>query len=139
VALIFVIQGAPDLALTQVLVETLTLAIFVLVLRLLPTRFERVRWPLQRATRIVVAGALGVFVTGFALVARSSRVAEPISEEFLDLALPEGGGKNIVNVILTDFRAFDTLGEITVLAVAALGILALTRKVKSSGTEEEPQ
>ncbi len=139
VALIFVIQGAPDLALTQVLVETLTLAIFVLVLRLLPVHFEQVRWPLQRGFRILVASALGVFVTGFALAARSARIAEPVSQAHVDLALPEGGGKNIVNVILTDFRAFDTLGEITVLAVAALGILALARAVRRTEPGPDPE
>lgn len=133
VSLVFVIQGAPDLALTQVLIETLTLAIFTLVLRLLPVRFEPARFPIQRVSQVVIAGALGIFVAGFALLAGSARVAEPVSGELIERALTEGGGKNVVNVILTDFRAFDTLGEISVLAVAALGIVALALAGRHTG------
>ena len=129
-AAFFVIQGAPDLALTQMLVETVTLLIFVFVLRRLPTRAPQVPWRVGTASRLLVAGGVGVLVTGFALVAGSARTAEPISGAFLDRALPDGGGRNVVNVILVDFRGLDTLGEITVLAVAALGIVSLTRVVR---------
>jgi multicomponent Na+:H+ antiporter subunit A len=127
VALLFVIQGAPDLALTQVLIETLTVAIFILVIRLLPERFEQGRWLLQRVWRIAISAALGVFVAGFTVIAATSRVAEPLTGEFMARSLDEAGGANVVNVILTDFRSLDTLGEITVLVVAALGIIALVR------------
>jgi multicomponent Na+:H+ antiporter subunit A len=137
VALVFVVQGAPDLALTQVLIETLVLAIFVLVIRLLPERFERGQWLLQRVWRITIAAALGLFVAVFTLLSAASRVAEPITAEFMERALPEAGGANVVNVILTDFRSLDTLGEITVLAVAALGIIALARAGRRS-VDEEP-
>jgi multicomponent Na+:H+ antiporter subunit A len=137
VAVLFVIQGAPDLALTQMLIETLTLVVFVLVLRHLPERFEGPTWRAQRVVRLVVAGAVGVFVAVFTLVAASSRIAEPISTEMSARALPDAGGRNIVNVILTDFRALDTLGEITVLAVAALGILALVRAPLTAEDELE--
>ncbi len=127
VAVLFVIQGAPDLALTQLLVETLAVVIFVLVLRHLPERFEPSAWRLGQATRVAVAGGVGVFVAAFSLVAAGARTAEPVSGAYLEQAVPEAGGQNVVNVILVDFRAFDTLGEITVLTVAALGIVSLVQ------------
>ena len=127
VAVLFVIQGAPDLALTQFLVETLSLVIFVLVLRHLPERFGGSPSPRSNVLRLAVAGVVGVFVTAFALVAAAARTGESVSEEFLARSLPEAGGRNVVNVILVDFRAIDTLGEITVLGVAALGVAALVR------------
>ena len=126
-AVLFLIQGAPDLALTQVLVETLALVIFVLVLAHLPDRFDEVPSALGRASRAAIAAGVGVFVTAASLVMASSRRGVPISVEQLERALPEAGGKNVVNVILVDFRGLDTLGEITVIAVAALGIWTLVR------------
>jgi multicomponent Na+:H+ antiporter subunit A len=137
VAVLFVMQGAPDLALTQLLVETLALVIFVLVLRHLPDRFEPVPWRLGNALRLAIAGGVGAFVTLFGLVAATSREAAPISDEHVARALPEGGGRNIVNVIITDIRALDTLGEITVLVVVALGIAGLVLAGRGR-TEEEP-
>ena len=125
VAVLFVIHGAPDLALTQVLIETLSLVVYVLVLRHLPERFDRVRHPLSAGLRLGVSAAVGVFVAGFALTAAAARTADPVSGEFLARALSEGGGRNVVNVIIVDFRGFDTFGEITVLAVAALGVASL--------------
>lgn len=150
VAVLFVIQGAPDLALTQLLVETLVLAIFILVLRLLPARFEMVQSRVRRLARIVIATSMGVFAGGFALLAASGRRHESLAAEFLARAEPEGGGRNVVNVILTDFRALDTLGEITVLVVVAMGVMALVMGTRAgrigpdapdherAHTEEEP-
>jgi multicomponent Na+:H+ antiporter subunit A len=125
VAVLFLIQGAPDLALTQLLIETLALVIFVLVLRHLPDRFDPKPWRLRERGRIVLSAGVGVFVAFFVMVAAGSRTAPPVSEEYLARALPEGGGRNVVNVILVDFRGMDTMGEITVLVVAALGIASL--------------
>ncbi|MGH2688087.1 MAG: hydrogen gas-evolving membrane-bound hydrogenase subunit E [Actinomycetota bacterium] len=125
VAVLFIIQGAPDLALTQLLIETLALVIFMLVLRHLPPQFERTRWPLGNALRVVVATTVGLFVAGFALLSSPDTAPSLVSEAYIQRSLPEGGGRNVVNVILTDFRALDTLGEITVLTVAALGIASL--------------
>ncbi|HVM09411.1 MAG TPA: hydrogen gas-evolving membrane-bound hydrogenase subunit E [Acidimicrobiales bacterium] len=137
VAVLFVLQGAPDLALTQLLVETLVLVIFVLVLRHLPERFEKAEWRLGRGLRLAVALGIGAFMSSFALVAAGSRRAEPVSNELVERALPDGGGRNVVNVILTDFRAFDTMGEITVLVVAALGIASLvTASRRSTGAAD---
>ncbi len=138
VAILFVIQGAPDLALTQLLVETLSLVVFVLVLRHLPENFEVHHWRLGQAFRRAVAGLVGVFVFVFVLAAGQARTSPPVSEAYLAQALPEAGGRNVVNVILVDFRGFDTLGEITVLAVAALGIAGLVRARRRERGDEEP-
>jgi multicomponent Na+:H+ antiporter subunit A len=124
---LFVLSGAPDLALTQAAVETLSTVVFVLVLRRLPDRFERQSSLLRRAVRLVIAGAVGVTVFVFALVAAGHRLTPPVSTEMVARSLPDANGRNVVNVILVDFRAFDTLGEITVLAVASIGAVALAR------------
>jgi multicomponent Na+:H+ antiporter subunit A len=125
IAVLFVLQGGPDLALTQFLVETLALVIFVFVLRRLPATFVRRPARLTQSVRLLVSLAVGGFVTGAILVASQARTAPAVSQEFLDRAYPDGGGSNVVNVVLVDFRGFDTLGEITVLVVAAMGIASL--------------
>ncbi|MGH9133437.1 MAG: hydrogen gas-evolving membrane-bound hydrogenase subunit E [Ilumatobacteraceae bacterium] len=122
---LFVVEGAPDLALTQVTVETLSTVVFVLVLRRLPPRFSEPS--AGQVVRVAVSALVGIVVFLFALMAAANRTAPPVSDEMIERALPEGGGKNVVNVILVDFRGFDTLGEITVLAVAAVGAVALAR------------
>ncbi|MCK9932843.1 DUF4040 domain-containing protein [Frankia sp. Mgl5] len=124
---LFVVDGAPDLALAQFLVETLSLIVFVFVLRRMPVRFSTAdRSSPLRLPRIAVAVAVGVFVAGFAIVTSGSRagMAQP-SQEFIARSPGETGATNVVNAILVDFRAFDTLGEIAVLAVAALGVASL--------------
>jgi multicomponent Na+:H+ antiporter subunit A len=126
-AALFVLQGAPDLALTQAAIETLSTVLFVLVLRKLPDRFERRSSPFTRGVRIVIAVAVGLTVFAFAIVARQARTAEPVSSEMIDRAVPDADGRNVVNVILVDFRGFDTLGEITVLVAASIGAVALAR------------
>ncbi len=123
----FVVQGAPDLALTQVAIETLSTVLFVLVLRRLPHRFERRGSRTGRAARLAISATVGAAVFVFAIVAGGNRTADPVSDEMVARSLPEAEGRNVVNVILVDFRGFDTLGEITVLAVAAIGAVALAR------------
>ncbi len=126
VAVLFVLQGGPDLGLTQFLVETLTLVLFVFVLRRLPASFEPHRLRLSQLARASVAVGVGAFVTTAVLVSAQARTAPPTaSQAYLDRSYAEGGGSNVVNVILVDFRGLDTLGEITVLAVAALGVSSL--------------
>jgi multicomponent Na+:H+ antiporter subunit A len=125
VGLLFVVKGAPDLALTQFIVETLSLIIFVLVLRHLPDRFRSQAGNVDRLVRGLLAAGVAAFVFVFTLAAAAARTAAPVSEEYLARALPEGHGRNVVNVILVDFRALDTLGEVTVLVVAAIGIASL--------------
>jgi multicomponent Na+:H+ antiporter subunit A len=142
-ALVFVLQGAPDLALTQFTIETLGAVVFVLVLRRLPERFEERPTLLGRTVRLGVSAFVGLVVFWFALVASGVRVAPPISSAYLERALPDGGGANVVNVILVDFRSFDTMGEATVLVVAALGVVSLTRLAprvahRSDGRQGDP-
>jgi len=137
-AIFFVIQGAPDLALTQFSVETLSVVVFLLVLRNLPDRFEKPAPAMGQPLRIVVSLAAGAFVVVMALAASGARTAAPVSQEMVEQAYPKGYGHNIVNVILVDIRGIDTLGEITVLATAAIGIAALARssaKPRRSGVE----
>ena len=124
-AALFMIQGAPDLAITQLLIETLGIVIFVLVFRHLPANFERPKLRGSQAPRIALAVAAAAFVFVMTLVAVGARTEEPISGEYLERAAPEGGGNNVVNVIIVDFRGFDTVGEIFVLAIAAIGVAAI--------------
>jgi len=133
-ALLFVIQGAPDLALTQFAIETLGAVLFVLVLRRLPARFDERPTLVGRVARIAVSSIVAIVVFAFALIAGGVRVAPPISPEFVERALPEGGGHNVVNVILVDFRGFDTLGEATVLMVAAVGVVSIARTRRQAGS-----
>jgi multicomponent Na+:H+ antiporter subunit A len=126
----YVIEGAPDLALTQFSIETLATVLFVLVLRVLPQNFDNRRDAIMAPLRIAVAVLVGTAVFVFALVAAQSRqdISSPsISQEMIARSLPDAQGANVVNVILVDFRGLDTLGEITVLLVAALGVVALSR------------
>jgi multicomponent Na+:H+ antiporter subunit A len=129
VALLFVVQGAPDLALTQFLVETLTLVIFLFVLRLLPTRFTVPTTVRAQAGRAAVAIVSGAFVALMVLAGTSARTADRISAGFAELALTEAEGHNLVNLILVDFRGLDTLGEITVILTATLGVSSLVLTV----------
>lgn len=124
---LFVVRGAPDLALTQAAIETLGTVLFVLVLRRLPGDFTNRAPAIRQALRAGVAGLVAATVFAFAITASGSRVAEPVSGAMVDRALPDGGGRNVVNVILVDFRGLDTFGEITVLAAAAIGVVALAR------------
>jgi multicomponent Na+:H+ antiporter subunit A len=124
---LFVLSGAPDLALTQAAVETLSTVVFVLVLRRLPERFERQSSPRRRIGRLAIASAVGATVFALALLAAGYRLTPPVSDEMVARAVPDGHGKNVVNVILVDFRGFDTMAEITVLAVASIGAVALAR------------
>jgi multicomponent Na+:H+ antiporter subunit A len=125
IAVVFALQGAPDLALTQFLVETLTLVVFVLVLRKLPKDITERHRPRERAVRGVIAVAVGAFMAAVGPVALSARTATPVSEAWPGPAYDFGGGKNVVNVTLVDIRAWDTLGEISLLVVAATGVASL--------------
>jgi multicomponent Na+:H+ antiporter subunit A len=128
----FMLYGAPDLALTQVLVETLTIVVFLLVLRQLPDRFSSVPGYSPRLARVAVAAFVGIGVAAFALVVGTSQTGPSAAEEFVPRSVPEAGGRNVVNVILVDFRGVDTMGEITVLAVAAIGVANLVRSARRS-------
>ncbi|WP_433391597.1 Na+/H+ antiporter subunit A [Micromonospora sp. KLBMP9576] len=131
-AMLFVAYGAPDLALTQFLVETATIAVFVLVLRRLPERFSA-RPRGRRWVRRTIGLAAGVVVAGLALTAAAARRAPTISDAFPDLAVNHGYGRNVVNVTLVDIRAWDTMGELSVLVVAATGVASLVFEQSRTG------
>ncbi|HEX5727794.1 Na+/H+ antiporter subunit A [Microbacterium sp.] len=123
--LLFATSGAPDLALTQILVETVTLVAFALVLRRIPSRMGEHNasvWPVARA---VLAAAVGATMAAVALIATAARSVKPISESFPELAYELGHGKNVVNVALVDLRGWDTMGELSVLILAATGVASL--------------
>ena len=136
----FVWFSAPDLALTQLVVEVVTTVLILLGLRWLPRRIEEVS-PLPNTLRrarvrrvrdfllsTVVGG--GMALLSYAMLTRQT--PNDISSFYLSRALPEGGGSNVVNVMLVDFRGFDTLGEITVLGAVALTVYALLRRFRPS-------
>ncbi|MFJ4210332.1 Na+/H+ antiporter subunit A [Paenarthrobacter sp. NPDC089675] len=125
IALIFALQGAPDLALTQMLVETIVLVAFVLAMRSLPAELRDRTGGRLRVIRVIVGAAFGITMIFVAIHAMGARVATPISLDFPRLAYEGGGGLNVVNVTLVDIRAWDTFGEISVLAVAATGVASL--------------
>jgi multicomponent Na+:H+ antiporter subunit A len=126
VALIFVFFGAPDLAMTQFMIETLTVILFVLVFYHLP-RATILADRFGVARDAILALSLGGLITTIVLIGSGIQLYPKISEYFVESSLPLGHGRNVVNVILVDFRAFDTLGEITVLAVAGIGVYALLK------------
>lgn len=137
-AMMFLLHGAPDLALTQILAETVLLVLLVLVLRHLPKYFTNrplrgVRW-----LRALLAACVGAVAGLGALFAANSRNEASISDRFYELAYSFGFGRNIVNVTLVDIRAWDTVGEISVLLAAATGVASLifirTRVVDPVGT-----
>lgn len=146
-ALLFHLHGAPDLALTQVLVETFSLVLFVLVLRMLPQDFRRRprsgRRSRRRLWRLALAGTMGAAISTLTVVAANARIHEPISKAFPEQAYDFGHGQNVVNVTLVDIRAWDTLGEISVLVAAATGIASLvfvrTQDVERSWTRRRNQ
>ena len=127
VAVLFLMRGAPDLALTQVLVETLTIVIFLMATRSMPRTFAPTSSWAPRPVRIAVSVAVGVLVPLMMLAVHDARTAPSVSDDYFARSIDEAGGANVVNVILVDFRGFDTMGEITVLAVAALGVVNLVR------------
>ncbi|MGB2979275.1 MAG: Na+/H+ antiporter subunit A [Propionicimonas sp.] len=124
-ALLFGMHGAPDLALTQVLVETVSLLVFLLVLRKLPKFFTERPLAAGRWWRVLIALGTGLSFTLVALLMLGSRVAVPVSEAYHEMAYQFGYGRNIVNVVLVDTRAWDTIGEIAVLGIAATGVASL--------------
>jgi multicomponent K+:H+ antiporter subunit A len=134
----FVWLSAPDLALTQLVVETVTTVLLLLGLRWLPKRIEgarpgspvagAIRWYRLRDFIIAVAAGSGLAALAYAVMILPT--PDTISRYFVENAYTQGGGTNIVNVILVDLRGFDTLGEITVVAVVALTVYALLRRFR---------
>jgi multicomponent Na+:H+ antiporter subunit A len=127
VSFLFVVLRAPDLALTQLLIETASLILFLLVLRHLPS-FDRERlsrWAWWRD--IAISTLVGGLVVVLLLIANTENLYPSIASYFLEYSLQLGGGRNVVNVIVVDFRGYDTMGEITVLTIAAIGVYSLIK------------
>jgi len=127
VAGLFVAYGAPDLVLTQLLVETVIVVGFVVGLGRLATKFPTPT-RLWLAGRLVIAGAMGTAVAVALAGSAGNTVGDAPIRELAETAQTDGGGKNVVNVILTDTRALDTFGEVIVLMVVAVGILNLSTR-----------
>ncbi|WP_206430585.1 monovalent cation/H+ antiporter subunit A [Sphingomonas sp. ABOLG] len=137
----FVWLSAPDLALTQLLVETVTTVLLLLGLRWLPQRLpdvwpehhtpSRVRFRRGRDLLLAVLAGAGMALISYAVMTRP--LPATISRYFVEQSYVAAGGRNVVNVILVDFRAFDTFGEITVLAIVALTVFSLLRRFRPAG------
>lgn len=129
VSLMFAKFSAPDLALTQLAVEVVTVILLMLALFFLPQTTPKESSPKRVARDLGIAAVIGG-VIGTISYAMMTRPLESISTFFLENSKTGGGGTNVVNVILVDFRGFDTLGEITVLGIAALGIFKLIARMR---------
>ena len=127
VALFFVIFNAPDLALTQLVIETISVALFLLVFYHLPKFPQVVERKKFQIGRIFVSILVGVMVTAVALAAQSQKLVSSIKTYYEDTVYTLAGGGNIVNVILVDYRGFDTLFEIAVLSIAGMGIYGMIK------------
>lgn len=127
ISMIYMYYSAVDLAITQIIVETLTVVMFVIALQRLP-RFAKLSSKLTKVRDLIIALGFGSGMTVLALKAIQVEFNHPISEFFIKNSYDKAYGKNVVNVILVDFRALDTLGEITVLTIAALGVFVLLKK-----------
>lgn len=137
-SLTFVWLSAPDLALTQLMVETVTAILLLLGLRWLPARISADKLnlvasnsdKLRRMRDLLIASSAGVILAIVSYLILIQPENQTISLFFLEKSLPEGGGSNVVNVLLVDFRNLDTLGEITVLSIVALTVYALLRRFR---------
>ena len=138
VSLAFVKFSAPDLALTQLLVEVVTIVLLLLALFFLPATTRKESSWLRRIGDLGLAGIAGV-LTATLTWGVLNRPYERISGWFIENSVPGGGGTNVVNVILVDFRGFDTLGEISVLAIAAIGIYMLLNGLRLNVPDHDSQ
>lgn len=127
VALIFALFSAPDLAITQILVETLTVVLFAWVVHKLP-EYRRLSSKRSSIFDATLASLSGILVTLLVLKSKSINLGERMSDTLTDMSYPLAHGANVVNVILVDFRALDTWGEICVLAIASIGVWSLLGK-----------
>ncbi|CAA0109054.1 Na(+)/H(+) antiporter subunit A [Mycolicibacterium vanbaalenii] len=130
---VFALHGAPDLALTQFLVETVLLVVFVLVLRTLPAETSAETVTRLRLPRAALSLAVGATVTTVAAFAMAARTGTSVADLLPDAAYYRGNGSNAVNVILVDIRAWDTLGEVFVLLIAATGVASMVFRHRRFG------
>ncbi|HEX7991280.1 MAG TPA: hydrogen gas-evolving membrane-bound hydrogenase subunit E, partial [Stenotrophomonas sp.] len=137
VALTFVFLSAPDLALTQLMVEMVTLALMLLGMNYLPTQSppEHSRWRKRRDALLAIVAGGGIAALAYSLMTLPPNT---MAGEMLLRSLPEAYGHNVVNVILVDFRGFDTFGEITVFGIAALVVHAMLRRTRMAPEQIMP-
>ena len=135
VAILFVLYRAPDLALTQLVIETITMALFLLCFYHFPKLRKREETKKTIFTNLIVSIGFGLLMTAIGISALSSNWFDKISEYFVETSLPIGGGRNIVNVILVDMRGFDTLFEIAVLGLAGLTVFSLIKLRNNKGAK----
>ncbi|HLA43834.1 MAG TPA: putative monovalent cation/H+ antiporter subunit A [Aggregatilineales bacterium] len=146
VAVIFILFGAPDLAMTQFSIETLTVFLFVLVIYRLPDFIQFTSATSDRIIDATIAIVSGAIIMVLVLIITSEPLQSRLTPFFSEASLQQAHGHNVVNVILVDFRGFDTMGEITVLSTAAIGVFALlnlnlnkSRRDKKSEGESQHQ
>jgi len=133
ISIIFLNAGAPDLAITFFLIDALTITIFVLILHKLPKKMLRKR-NFERARDAFISLGIGLIVTLLLFAITYEPLESKLKAFYAENSYSAAKGKNIVNVILVDFRVLDTLGEITVLSIAALGVFALVNYTKNKKT-----
>ncbi|UOQ47364.1 Na+/H+ antiporter subunit A [Gracilibacillus caseinilyticus] len=134
-SLLFILYSAPDLALTQLVVETITVALFLLCFYHLPKLRERNESKTKKLSNLIISVGFGAMMTIIAISAHSTKLFEKISDYFLETSHDIGGGDNVVNVILVDMRGIDTLFEIVVLGIAALAIYGLIKLRNKKGAK----
>ncbi|MDJ1431008.1 hydrogen gas-evolving membrane-bound hydrogenase subunit E [Halostagnicola sp. A-GB9-2] len=135
IAIFYILASAPDLALTQLVVETLILLVFLLILEEIPEYYEVGLGKVARDAVLSIGIGVTAFLTVIVTTSARSEGTSDVARYYTERAVPEGGGTNIVNVVLVDFRSFDTLGELVVVAIAAISVITLL--VMRSGGDAE--
>ncbi len=130
VAFFYVLMGAPDLALTQFLVEAISVILILLVFYLVPPYFEEKTHKTAKSLDVVLSVFVGVVMTYYMAMVMDSHFTESIAHYYLEMSEKLAGGRNVVNVVIVDFRGFDTMGEISVFSIAALAVYAMLKLKK---------
>lgn len=135
IAIIFLFYGAPDVSMTQFLIETLTVVLFVLILHRLPSFVQKTKF--EGFGYVAVSVVFGLVMTYILLMVTEYPLESELRSIFAQQAYPFGKGRNVVNVILVDFRQLDTMGEIVVLGIAAIGIFAMFKVKYDEGGHKQ--
>ncbi|MFT4175152.1 MAG: proton-conducting transporter membrane subunit [Luteolibacter sp.] len=143
ITLYFVLSQAPDLAMTQILVESASVVMMLLLLSRFPSSLQigirlDAGWTPRHLGKLFLSVGMGIFMTLLVLFVEPNRHPDPVGPYYVELSQPLAEGSNVVNTILVDFRGFDTLGEITVLLIATLGCLGLMMRYRRKSHDPEP-